>query len=190
MNKLCVIRVIVYCIPFLNFNSYDDRIQNWRFLNNLISAIHVFGIDYPNYIAIMSTSVHPFAFCRLSKAVDVYWGMSFINDRPNALFWLNWLQWPIRRRRGSQNNFTDEFSPDVAVWNKSKMAAMGNTLCIIRYRIFIFIMGKNIQCQVHVYNGYLLYSFRYATLIQRTKITYRKHTVLREILMYCSKLLN
>lgn len=52
------------------------------------------------------------------------------------------VDWPIRRRRGSQNNFTDEFSPDVAVWNKSKMAAMGNTLCIIRYRIFIFIMGK------------------------------------------------
>lgn len=49
------------------------------------------------------------------------------------------------RRRGSQNNITDEFQAnlpaDVTVCNKYKMAAI-DTLCIIRYMVFIVIMRK------------------------------------------------
>lgn len=122
--------------------------------------------------------------------------MSFINDRPNALFWLNWLQASMLTDRSGDvedrkiillMNFHLMWQFEINLrWRRWVILCV---LLDIGYLSLLWVK-KKIQCQVHVYNSYLLYSFRYATLIQRTKITYRKHTVLRETLMYCSKLLN
>lgn len=87
---------------------YSDRIENRWLLNKHISAI--FRREYPKYDAVY---------------VDADGGGGVFNiDKCDALIWLNRLainvEELIGRRKGSQNNISDEFqakpSGDELMW--------------------------------------------------------------------------